>query len=169
SGRRFGGSGSLLVVENAATGFAAEASGLDVLFEKRTRTVFVAERAVQMLKDAEAHVEPHEIDELEWAHGMIETELERFVDVRGGSDTFLKHVKSFVANHGVDAAGDEAANNFEQFHLLYGIEEVQANAIFSAKSDGGHFGDGKRRGVAGENGAGLGEFIKDSENFELGF
>ena len=154
---------------------------------------------MEVFEDAEADVEADEVDQLEWAHGVIEAELEGFVDVGGGGDAFLEHVKSFVANHGIDPGGDEAgrfandhdflahalayfdagregglgsfesANNFEELHFGDGIEEMHADAMFGAESDGGHFGDGEGGSVGGEDGVGLGEFVEESEDFELGF
>ena len=76
-------------------------------------------------------------------------------------DALLQHVERFIADHGVDAAGDEAgrffddhnflthaladfdrggesvvvglkrAHHFEQLHLVHGIEEMHAHAFLA--------------------------------------
>src|SRR5262245_3231071 len=81
---------------DAAADFASQTTGPDVLHEQRTRTVLLAHAALQILEDAQARIEPDEIDELERAHRMIETELQRFVDVACGGDAFEQHVERFV-------------------------------------------------------------------------
>ena len=49
-----------------------------------------------------------EIDELERPHRVIQTQLQRLVDITGRGDSLLQHVERLVANHRVDPAGDEA-------------------------------------------------------------
>src|SRR5437867_3112630 len=80
-------SGSLLrVIVDAAARFAAEASLLHVLAQQGIGTILFAERAMQIFKNIEPHVEPYEIHQLEWTHRMIEAQLQRFVDVLRGCD-----------------------------------------------------------------------------------
>src|SRR4051794_36561506 len=100
---RFGG-----VVVNAASSLASEASGLHVLRQQRARAKLLAERSVEVFENVQARVESDEVHEFEGAHRVIESELKRLVDVGGGGNAFLQHVKRLVADHGVDAAGDEA-------------------------------------------------------------
>ena len=120
---------------------------------------FLAQRFVQVFEDVQAGVEADEVNQFERTHGMVEAELEGLVDVCGGGDAFLQHVEGFVADDGVDAAGDESggffddddflahaladfdgggdgvvvgfegAHDFQQLHLVDGIEEVHADAL----------------------------------------
>src|SRR5688572_24412735 len=84
---------STLIFIDAFTNLAAEAAGLDVLREQRTGTVFLPHAAVQVFEDAEPRVEADEIDQLEWAHRMVEPELQRLVDVTRRRDSFHQHVE----------------------------------------------------------------------------
>ena len=89
-------------------------------------------------------------------------------------DPFLQHVEGLVADHGVDAAGDEAGGLLDhhhffahaladfdrsgqrsssvssarttssKLHLVHGIEEVHADALFGAVGDAGNFGHAER-------------------------
>src|SRR3954465_3138987 len=102
---------------------------------------------------------------------MVEAKLQRFIDVGGGSDSLLQHIKRFVADHGVDAAGDESrrllhhdnifshalthfdaggeslvvgfesAHDLEQLHLVHGIKEVRAQASPGAIGDASNLSD----------------------------
>src|SRR4029450_13560984 len=90
---------STLILIHALSRFAPEAARLHVLCEQRTRAVFLPQAAVQVFQDAEPRVEADEIDELERAHGVIETELQCLVDVARGGHTFHRH----VARLGADA------------------------------------------------------------------
>ena len=98
----------MIIFVDAAADLPAEPAGADVLIEQRTRAIFLAERPVQILQDAEARIQPHQVDQLERPHRVIEPELERPVDIACARDAFLQHVKRLVADHGVDAAGHEA-------------------------------------------------------------
>ena len=90
---------------------------------------------------------------------MVEAELHCFVNVSGRRDALLQHVESLIADHGVDAACNEArrffddyrvfahasanldrrrnrvsislqaAHNFQQLHLVHRIEEMHAQAL----------------------------------------
>ncbi len=75
-----------IVIIHAAAGFATQASGVYVLQEQRGRAVFFAERFVQIFQNIQAHVEAHQIHQLERAHRMIEAELQRFVYIFGRGD-----------------------------------------------------------------------------------
>ena len=57
---------------HAATGFAAEASGLDVLHHERRGAEFFAKGFVQVFEDVQTRVQTHEVHHFEWAHGVIE-------------------------------------------------------------------------------------------------
>src|SRR5688572_19763528 len=98
---------STRILIHAPTHLAAEPAGLDVLDEQRTRTVLLAERPMQIFENAEARVEADQIDQLERAHRMIQSEFERLVDVFGRRDALHQHIERFVADAGVDARGDE--------------------------------------------------------------
>src|SRR5262245_26574763 len=100
--------GSACVIVDAAPDLAAQASGLDVLDEERGRAVLLAERTVQIFEDAETRVQTHQIDHLEWSHGMIEAELQCLVDIARRRDACLEHVERFVSDERVDARRDEA-------------------------------------------------------------
>src|ERR1700674_4169090 len=154
---------------------------------------------MEILEDLEANIEADEIDQLKGAHGMIETELQGFVDVFRGGDSGFKHVESFVADERVDARGDETGSlidqddflahapsdfsagsngffgsmrrpdEFDELHFRDGIKEVHANAAVARHSDVRELGDGQGGSVACEYSAGLGELVEDGEEFELHF
>src|ERR1700680_2476956 len=100
------------ILKHSPPRLAAKSSGFHVLREQRTGPKFFAERFMQVFEDVQASVKPDQIDEFERSHGMIEAELESFVDVFGAGDAFLEHVESFIPNHGVDTAGGEARSFF---------------------------------------------------------
>src|ERR1700678_4044930 len=155
------------IIENAAAGFASEAAGFYVLLQQRRGAVFIAQSFVEIFKDGEAHVESDEIHQFKRAHRMIQAELQGFINIGGGGDSFFEHEESFVANHGVDAAGDESrrfandynffghacadfatggdgvfgsfqsADDFEQFHFRNGIKEMESYTFFGTAGDGG--------------------------------
>src|SRR5438105_2751493 len=130
---------------------------------------------------------------------MIEAELEGFIYIGGGSHALLQHVKGFIADHGIDAAGDEAGrllddhyffshaaanfgaggqggvvgfqgtNNFQQFHLVHRIEKVHAQPAAGAIGHGSNLGDAERRSVGSENGMRPADLIEQSEDFDLRF
>src|SRR5262245_60621438 len=62
------------VVIDAATDLAAKAAGAHVLNEQRTRPVLLPHASVQVLEDAQPRVETDEIDQLEGAHRVIQSE-----------------------------------------------------------------------------------------------
>ena len=145
----------------------------------------------------QARVEADEIHQLEWAHGMVQAQLECFVYVGGGSDPLLQHVEGFVADHGVDAAGDEAgrlldhhhffahalanfggsgqsvfvgfksANDFEQLHLVHGIEKMHAHTSLCPVGHAGDLGDAERRSIRRENRRGPADFVEEGEDLDL--
>src|ERR1051326_174246 len=96
------------VLVDAAPRLAAESPGGHVLLQQRAGTELLAEGALQEPEDREARVEAYEVHELERAHRVIETELERRVDIACTRDTLLQHVERFVTDHRVDATRDEA-------------------------------------------------------------
>src|SRR5712664_499312 len=104
-------SGSLLrVIVDAAARFAAQAPLLHVLAQQGIGTILLAECAMQIFKNIEPHVETYKIYELEWAHRMIEAQLQRLVDVLRGCDACFEHVKSLVTNERVDPRRDESGS-----------------------------------------------------------
>src|SRR5580704_12954264 len=54
--------GGFWIFVDAAAGLAAQPSGFDVLDQKRSGTIFVAERFVQILENVQPRVEADEID-----------------------------------------------------------------------------------------------------------
>src|ERR1039458_1124397 len=90
---RFAASRLLLgIFIHTAPGLAAQASSLDVLHQQRRGTKLFAQSFMQGFEDVQTSIESDEIDHLEWAHRMIQTKLERFVDVVSGSNALLQHV-----------------------------------------------------------------------------
>src|ERR1700728_7009 len=96
------------ILINTTAGFAAQAASLYVLHQQWRGPVLVSERFVKVFEDAETRVEADEIDQFKRSHRMIETKLQRLINVGGRGDSLLQHVERFIADHGVDAAGDEA-------------------------------------------------------------
>src|SRR6266850_1207513 len=111
-------SGFLLrVIVDAAARFAAQASFLHILAQQGIGMILFAERAMQIFKNIEPHVETYKIHELEWAHRMIEAQLQGFVDVLRGCDAGFEHVKGFVADERIDARGDESRSLVDDHNL----------------------------------------------------
>src|SRR5580765_9868 len=96
------------VLVHPATALPAQPAGGHVLLDQRTRPELLAERPVQEAKDAEARVEPDQVHELERSHRVVQSQLQRLVDVGCARHALLQHVERLVADHGIDAAGDEA-------------------------------------------------------------
>src|SRR5437879_824677 len=152
---------------------------------------------MQILEDAQANVEPNQIDQLKRTHRMVQTQPHRLVDVLSRGDALLEHVESLIADQGVNAAGDEAgrfahhdhflahavaylaasgqgvlrglqcAHNFQQLHLGHWIKKVHAHTLLRAAGDRGNLRDRKRGGIAGENCARLGEFVQNTKNIDF--
>ncbi len=142
---------------------------LNVLHQQRRWTIFFSQRLVQIFENVQPRIETHQIHQLKRAHRMVEPKLQRLVDVRRRGDSLLQHVERLVADHRVDAAGDEPgrflddynffphalahfdgsgerviirfqrADHFEQLHLMHGIEELHAHALLRAISYAGRF------------------------------
>src|SRR4029078_3613708 len=73
------------------------------------RTVFVvAEVVVQRLENIEADIEPDEIGEGRWTHGMRQTELHDLVDRFLWSASLLERENRLVDHRKRNAVGDEA-------------------------------------------------------------
>src|SRR5688572_14430412 len=72
---------STLVFIDSLADLAPEPPGLDVLREQRTRPVLLPQAPVQVFEDAEARVQADEVHELEGPHRVIQTELQRLVDI----------------------------------------------------------------------------------------
>src|ERR1035441_9934187 len=187
------------VLEHSPSRLAAEPSCFHVLRQQRARPEFFAEGFMQVFENVEPGIEADQIHEFERSHGMVEAEFERLVDISGAGDAFLQHVESFIANHGVDAAGNEAgclfdddnflahalpdfdgggqslvigfecAHNFEQFHLVHGIEKVHPNALLCAIGNAGDLGDAERRSIRSENGSRTADLVEHGEDFDLRF
>src|SRR5437016_3798118 len=130
---------------------------------------------------------------------MIQTKFESFIDIFRCSNSFLQHVERFVADHGIDAAGDEArrffdhhhflahalayfdrgrqrffirlerTHNFQQLHFVYGIEEMHPQALLRAIGNAGNFGDAQRRSIGSEDSAWAADFVQQSEYLNLRF
>ena len=126
---------------------------------------------MHVFEDVKARIQANQVHQFEWTHGMVEAELQGFIDVLRRSNSFLQHVEGFIPNHRVDAAGDEpgdsfddddilahslahfgcrhqrvligfeAADNFEQLHFVDWVEEMHANTLLGAIADAGNFGD----------------------------
>ena len=122
----------------------------------------------------EPGVQPDEIDQLERAHRMIQPELERLVDVARRGDALHQHVERLVADAGVDARRDEARrfahedrlfphprrdlvdrverrgrrlerlHDFDELHLVHGIEEVHAGDARRVGQCRRHLGEAQR-------------------------
>src|SRR5215211_5354183 len=93
------------IVIDAATDLSAEAPRLDVLRNQRTGTVLLAHAAMQVLENAQPSVEADQIDQFEWPHRVIETQLQRLVDVARGGNAFHQHEERFVADARVHSRG----------------------------------------------------------------
>src|SRR4051794_20410479 len=91
---------TMSVLVDAAADLASETAGLHILREQRAGPILFAHAAVEVLEDAQARVEPDEIDQLEWAHRVVEPELERLVNVARRGDPFHQHVERLVADAG---------------------------------------------------------------------
>src|ERR1700680_2736683 len=95
------------IVVDAAAGFAPEPPGLHVLREQRAGAVLFTQRLVKIFEDAEAHVETDQVHGFEWAHGVVQAELQGLVNVGRAGDAGFQHMERLVADHGVNSAGDE--------------------------------------------------------------
>src|SRR3954469_3278417 len=109
---------TLLVVIDPTSDFSAETAGLDVLRQQRAGAVLLPHAAVQVFEDAEPRVEADQIDQLEGAHRMIESQLERLVDVARRGHTLHQHEERFVADARVDPRGDEPRRLADQHGLF---------------------------------------------------
>src|SRR5262245_22287141 len=118
SGTSAGYSRCLLVLVDALSHFLAEPARLDVFHEQRTGAIFLAKRFVKEIENTQARIETHEINHLEWTHGMIQTELERLVDIAGARYAFLQHEECFVTDDCIDSGCDEA-RRFLHFHGFF--------------------------------------------------
>src|SRR5262249_43829328 len=144
-------------------------------------------------------IEPDQINQFEWAHRMVQPELERLINVRGRSDSLLQHVEGLIANHRVDAAGDEARRflddhdllahvpsnfdgggngllvgfersyDFKELHLVNRIEEVHAYTLLSAVGHAGDFGNTQRRSIRSQNRSWPADFVEQREDLDLRF
>src|SRR6516225_3722832 len=187
------------VVVDAAPSLPSEPAFLHILTQKWAGTVFLAESAVEVLKNLEAHVESYKVNHLKRAHGMVQPEFNGFVDVGGGSDSGFEHGERLVAYESVYPGSDESRrllhnhrflvhalcdahtgshglvrglrrpHNLDKTHLRDGIKEMHADAALRKSDDVGKVGDGKRGSIAGKNGVGPGEFIEDREQLKLHF
>src|SRR5882724_2761577 len=193
-------SGFLLrVIVDTAARFAAETPLLHVLAQQGIGTILLSERAMQILKNIEPHVEAYKIYELERTHRMIEAQLQRFVDVLRGCDAGFEHVEGFVANQRVDARGDKSGSlvddhNFlahatsdfaasgnrlvgsmrrpdklNQLHFWHRIEKVHTDAAIARNRDIRKIRDRKRGSVTCKDGAGFGKFVKNGEELKFHF
>src|SRR5436853_1495594 len=90
-------SGLLRIFVDTLSCFFAEAPRFDVFHEQRAGPVFLAQGLMKKVQYAEARVEAHQIDHFEGAHGMVQTELQRLVDIASARDALLQHVKGFIA------------------------------------------------------------------------
>src|SRR5260370_3359370 len=145
---------------------------------------------MQVLEDMQPRIKSDQIHQFERSHRMIQTELESFVNVFGAGNAFMEHVESFIADHGVDAASDEAwrlfdhdnflahslanfnhsrqrlvigfkrAHDFEQLHLVYRIEKVHADAFLSAISNACNLGDAERGSIRSEDGCRTADLVE---------
>src|SRR6188768_1017564 len=70
-----------LVLINPSSDLSAKPPGFDVLREQRTLSVLFAKTSVQIFQNTEAGVEAHQVHKLERPHWMIQSELQRLVDV----------------------------------------------------------------------------------------
>ena len=73
---------------------------------------------MQIFENMESRVESDKVDHLERPHGMIQAQLQRFINIPGGGNSLLQHVERFVTNHGIDAAGDESGRFFDHDDFL---------------------------------------------------
>src|SRR6516164_9022490 len=64
---------------------AAQPSSFDVLHHQRRWTELLAEALMQIFEDMQTSIQPDQIHHLEWTHRMIQSKLERLVDVVCGS------------------------------------------------------------------------------------
>lgn len=61
----------LRIFENTPPGFFTQPSRFYVLHQKWSRPELFAQGLMQVFEDAQPGIEPHQIDEFEWTHGMI--------------------------------------------------------------------------------------------------
>src|SRR5437660_11821254 len=157
----------LPVVINAASRLAAPPSFLRVLPQQGIGTVLFAQRLMEILENSQPHIKPDEIDQLERSHGMIQPQLQRFVDIFGRRNPRFKHVERFVADQRVHARGDKSGRfvhdhyflahaprhfaagghgflgrlrrsyDFDELHFWHGIEEVHPDAAIARNRDVG--------------------------------
>ena len=91
--------------------------------------VLVAHFALQVVEDREAHVEAHQVGELERTHGVAVTEAKRLVDVGGRGHLLLEHADGLHSQADAEAGGGEAGrvahnlsyNPFSEMHPVGGI------------------------------------------------
>src|SRR5579872_1594158 len=79
----------LRILIHAAASFAPQSSSLDVLNQQRRRPVLFTQAFLHVFENVQTRIQAHQIHQFEWTHGMIESELQGFVDILRGSDTFL--------------------------------------------------------------------------------
>ena len=129
---------------------------------------------MEVFEDMQACIETDQIDQFEWSHRMIETQFERLVYISRRGNSLLQHIEGFVADDGIDAAGNEPGRffdhddflthastdrrdscngfvvgfycpfHFDELHLVYRIEKVHSNTFTRAKCNPRNFGDAQR-------------------------
>src|SRR5207244_9898025 len=110
------------VLEEAATGLAAEPTGLHVLAQKRTRCVLgITQAAMQHLHDRDARVETYQIGEREWTYRMCESEFCDRVDCLRFGDAVHECVRSLVDERHQDSVRDESRKVARLCRLLAAV------------------------------------------------
>src|SRR5229473_7926788 len=77
------------ILKHSPPRLAAKPSRFHILHQQRTWPKFFAKRFMQVFEDMEPRIKSDQIHQFEWSHGMIQTELQSFVDVFGTGDAFL--------------------------------------------------------------------------------
>src|SRR6266576_1977041 len=154
---------------------------------------------MQVFQDVQTSVEPNQINHFKGTHGMVQPQFKSLVDILRAGDALLEHVEGFVADHGINPAGDKArgffddnnffphaaayigyrgqgivvgferAHHFEQLHFVYRVEEVHANTLLRAVGNAGNFGDAERRRIRSEDCRRTANFVEKSEDLNLRF
>src|SRR4029079_13799777 len=97
-----GESALLWIFVDTSADFFAETPRLNVFDQKGRGPVFFTERLMQKVENIQTRIQTHQVDHLKRTHGMVQSELQRLINIAGAGDAFLQHIESFVPDERID-------------------------------------------------------------------
>src|SRR5260221_14503578 len=84
------------ILVDTSSGFLSQPSCLNILNQQWCRLIFFTQSLVQVVEDMETSVEADQIHQVKRPHGMVQSQLQSFINIFCRGNSSSQHVERFI-------------------------------------------------------------------------